>query len=109
MADARGVHTISAIIRPLCRANNEEKPALSTMDVLDLALLYFRLTFIGFACGKLRKLPEPGLDWMNFFLLYVSLPALFFRIVSRNAIRGTQQSALRDRNHAGDCPSWSGG
>jgi malonate transporter len=28
-------------------------------------------------------LPEAGLAWMNFFLLYVSLPALFFRIMSR--------------------------
>src|SRR5881394_782152 len=53
------------------------------MDVLNLALPYFGLIFIGFACGKLRKLPEAGLAWMNFFLLYVSLPALFFRIVSR--------------------------
>jgi hypothetical protein len=55
------------------------------MDVLNLALPYFGLIFIGFACGKLRKLPEPGLAWMNFFLLYVSLPALFFRIVSRTS------------------------
>src|ERR1700730_11161219 len=53
------------------------------MDVLNLALPYFGLIFIGFACGKLRKLPDTGLAWMNFFLLYVSLPALFFRIVSR--------------------------
>jgi malonate transporter and related proteins len=53
------------------------------MDVLNLALPYFGLIFIGFACGKFRKLPEAGLAWMNFFLLYVSLPALFFRIVSR--------------------------
>jgi malonate transporter and related proteins len=53
------------------------------MDVLNLALPYFGLIFIGFACGKLRNLPETGLAWMNFFLLYVSLPALFFRIVSR--------------------------
>jgi malonate transporter len=53
------------------------------MDVLNLALPYFGLIFIGFACGKLRKLPEAGLAWMNFFLLYVSLPALFFRIVSK--------------------------
>jgi malonate transporter len=53
------------------------------MDVLNLALPYFGLIFIGFACGKLRKLPEAGLAWMNFFLLYVSLPALFFRIMSK--------------------------
>lgn len=53
------------------------------MDVLNLALPYFGLIFIGFACGKLKNLPEAGLSWMNFFLLYVSLPALFFRIMSK--------------------------
>lgn len=53
------------------------------MDVLNLALPYFGLIFIGFACGKTRRLPEAGLAWMNFFLLYVSLPALFFRIMSK--------------------------
>jgi predicted permease len=53
------------------------------MDVLNLALPYFGLIFIGFACGKLKRLPETGLAWMNFFLLYVSLPALFFRIMAK--------------------------
>ena len=48
-----------------------------------LALPYFGLIFIGYACGKYKKLPEAGLEWMNFFLLYVSLPALFFRIMAR--------------------------
>ena len=51
-------------------------------DILHLALPYFGLIFIGFACGKTRGLPESGLAWMNFFLLYVSLPALLFRIMS---------------------------
>src|SRR6185295_19093319 len=51
-------------------------------DILNLALPYFGLIFIGFACGKTKKLPEAGLSWMNFFLLYVSLPALLFRIMS---------------------------
>jgi hypothetical protein len=53
------------------------------IDVLNLALPYFGLIFVGFACGRLKRLPESGLAWMNFFLLYVSLPALFFRIMSR--------------------------
>ena len=52
-------------------------------DVINLALPYFGLIFIGFACGRLRPLPEQGLAWMNFFLLYVSLPALLFGITSR--------------------------
>ncbi|MCO5129370.1 MAG: AEC family transporter [Xanthobacteraceae bacterium] len=53
------------------------------IDILNLALPYFGLIFIGFACGKYRGLPESGLAWMNFYVLYVSLPALFFRIVSK--------------------------
>jgi malonate transporter and related proteins len=53
------------------------------IDILNLALPYFGLIFIGFACGKSKALPEAGLAWMNFFLLYVSLPALFFRILAK--------------------------
>ena len=51
------------------------------VDILNLALPYFGLIFIGFACGKAKGLPEQGLAWMNFFLLYVSLPALLFGIM----------------------------
>jgi malonate transporter len=53
------------------------------VDILNLALPYFGLIFIGFACGKAKALPESGLAWMNFFLLYVSLPALLFGIMSK--------------------------
>ena len=53
------------------------------IDVLNLALPYFGVILIGFICGKWRSLPEAGLEWMNFFLLYISLPALFFRILSK--------------------------
>jgi malonate transporter and related proteins len=53
------------------------------IDILNLALPYFGLIFIGFACGKAKGLPERGLAWMKFFLLYVSLPALLFGIMSK--------------------------
>ena len=53
------------------------------VDILNLALPYFGLIFIGFACGKAKGLPEQGLTWMNFFLLYVSLPALLFGIMAK--------------------------
>ncbi|QLH71705.1 AEC family transporter [Rhodopseudomonas palustris] len=53
------------------------------IDILNLALPYFGLIFVGFACGRWKKLPEQGLVWMNFFLVFVSLPALFFRIMSK--------------------------
>ena len=53
------------------------------LDILNLALPFFGLIFIGFACGKWRRIPDAGLAWMNFFILYVALPALFFRILAR--------------------------
>src|SRR5258705_9568988 len=64
-------------------ANNDEKDTALMLDILNLALPYFGLIFIGFACGKAKGLPEQGLAWMNFFLLYVSLPALLFGIMSK--------------------------
>src|SRR5438309_10275671 len=53
------------------------------VDILNLALPYFGLIFVGFACGKAKSLPESGLAWMNFFLLYVSLSVLLFAIMSK--------------------------
>jgi predicted permease len=52
-------------------------------DVLGLALPFFGLILLGFASGRLVRLPESGLAWLNFFILYVALPPLFFQLVSR--------------------------
>jgi hypothetical protein len=56
------------------------------IDVLNLALPFFGLIFIGFACGKLKQIPDTALAWMNFFILYVSLPALFYRILAQTPL-----------------------
>jgi len=53
------------------------------IDIINLAIPYFGLIFVGYVCGRVKALPEAGLAWMNFFLLYVSLPALLFGIMSR--------------------------
>lgn len=53
------------------------------IDVLNLALPYFGLIFLGFACGRFKRIPDQGLAWMDFFIVYMSLPALFYRILSR--------------------------
>ena len=56
------------------------------IDVLNLALPYFGLIFLGFACGKLRRIPDTGLAWMNFFIVHVALPCLFYRIVAKTPL-----------------------
>src|SRR6187401_359500 len=53
------------------------------IDVLNLALPYFGLIFLGFACGRYKSIPHRGLAWMDFFIVYLSLPALFFRILAK--------------------------
>jgi malonate transporter len=61
------------------------------IDVLNLALPYFGLIFIGFSCGKLKQIPDTALAWMNFFIVYVALPALFYRILSETPLEQLAQ------------------
>jgi malonate transporter and related proteins len=56
------------------------------LDVINLALPFFGLIFLGYGFGKLSSLPEDGLAWMNFFIIYVALPALFYRIVAQTPL-----------------------
>jgi predicted permease len=53
------------------------------VEVINLALPFFGLIFIGYACGRFARIPYVGLTWMNFFVIYIALPVLFYRIVSR--------------------------
>jgi hypothetical protein len=52
-------------------------------QVLDLALPFFGLIGLGFVAGRLIGHSERGLAWMNAFIVYVALSALFFNLVSR--------------------------
>jgi malonate transporter len=61
------------------------------IDVLNLALPFFGLIFIGFACGKIKQIPDTALGWMNFFIVYVSLPALFFTILAQTPLEQLAQ------------------
>jgi|SRR4051812_17811408 predicted permease len=56
------------------------------LDVINLALPFFGLIFLGLACGKLKQIPDTGLAWMNFFLIYVSLPCLFYRVLAQTPL-----------------------
>jgi len=61
------------------------------IEVLNLALPFFGLIFIGFACGKLKQIPDTALAWMNFFIVYVALPALFYRILAQTPLEQLAQ------------------
>ena len=55
-------------------------------DVIALAFPFFGLIFLGFGAGKLSKIPPSGMAWMNFFIIYIALPALFFRLLSETPV-----------------------
>ena len=53
------------------------------LDVLNLALPFFGLIFLDLFVGKLKLgIPETGLAWMGFFLIYLALPCLFYRVLA---------------------------
>lgn len=55
-------------------------------DILGLALPFFGLIALGFFSGKFAGIPEDGMAWLNFLVLYMALPALFFQTMSRTPI-----------------------
>jgi len=51
-------------------------------EVLSLTVPFFGLILLGFAVGRIAKRPAAGLEWLNIFILYVALPALFFQLLA---------------------------
>ncbi len=56
------------------------------LEVLNLALPYFGLIALGYFFGRIKNIPERGLEWMSFFIVYVALPCLFYRIVAKTPL-----------------------
>lgn len=56
------------------------------LAVIDLVLPLFTLIFLGYVSGKLARIPLEGLAWMNFFIIYIALPALFYQLLSTTPV-----------------------
>jgi malonate transporter and related proteins len=56
------------------------------LDVFNLVIPFFGLIFLGFIVAKLASQPVEALGWMNLFIIYVALPALFFKLISETPI-----------------------
>ena len=55
-------------------------------DVVGLVLPYFGLIFIGFLVARITREPLEALGWMNTFIIYVALPALFFQLLDKTPV-----------------------
>ncbi|MEP1290952.1 MAG: AEC family transporter, partial [Nitratireductor sp.] len=55
-------------------------------DIFGLVLPFFGLIFLGYFVARVVRRPLDALGWMNIFIIYVALPALFFQLLSRTPI-----------------------
>ncbi len=55
-------------------------------DVVALLLPFFGLILIGYVAARATGQPLEALGWLNTFIIYAALPALFFKLVSRTPI-----------------------
>lgn len=53
------------------------------MDVAGLAMPFFGLIALGFVCGRLFDASQEGLAWLNIYIVFVAVPALYFVLISR--------------------------
>jgi predicted permease len=51
--------------------------------LLVLAVPFFGPILVGYIAGKVRDRPAAMLDWLNFFVIYVALPPVFFQLISK--------------------------
>lgn len=56
------------------------------IDVVALLLPFFGLILIGYVAARATGQPLEALGWLNTFIIYAALPALFFKLVSRTPI-----------------------
>ncbi|MBB4347559.1 MULTISPECIES: AEC family transporter [Rhizobiaceae] len=56
------------------------------VDVVALLLPFFGLILIGYVAARVTGQPLEALGWLNTFIIYAALPALFFKLVSRTPI-----------------------
>lgn len=55
-------------------------------EIVALLLPFFGLILIGYLAARVTRQPAEALGWMNTFIIYAALPALFFKLVSRTPI-----------------------
>ena len=56
------------------------------MQILGLIAPLFALMVLGYLAGKIARLPLAGLAWLNFFVIYIALPAMLFNFLSKTIL-----------------------
>jgi predicted permease len=56
------------------------------LQVFALVAPLFGLIIFGFIAGKMARIRLDGLGWMNFFIIYVALPAMIYHLLSKTPV-----------------------
>jgi malonate transporter len=55
-------------------------------DIIGLVLPFFGMIFLGAFVARVTRQPLEALGWMNTFIIYVALPAMFFQLLAKTPI-----------------------
>ncbi|MDO9418590.1 AEC family transporter [Pararhizobium sp.] len=55
-------------------------------NILGLVLPFFGLILLGYLTARLSRQPAEAMGWLNTFIVYLALPALFFKLVSKTPV-----------------------
>lgn len=55
-------------------------------EITGLVLPFFGMILLGFVAARITRQPAEALGWLNTFIIYIALPALFFKLVSKTPI-----------------------
>jgi malonate transporter len=55
-------------------------------EILTLVLPFFGLILLGYVVARFTSQPDGAMGWLNVFIIYVSLPALFFKLLSTTPV-----------------------
>lgn len=55
-------------------------------EIAALVLPLFGLIFLGYMIARITKQPEAAMGWLNTFIIYAALPALFFKLLAKTPV-----------------------
>ena len=55
-------------------------------EIAGMTLPIFGLIIFGYVAARLHPISLDGLAWLNFFVVYIALPALFFQLLSKTPV-----------------------
>ena len=56
------------------------------LQILEMVAPLFGLILLGYISGRIQKITLEGLSWMNFFIMYIALPPLIFKLLAQTPL-----------------------